>query len=295
MALTAWRTFVEVCDSGSLTAASHKLGYTQSAISRQVAALELDLGETLLDRLPRGVRPTPAGLALLPHARLVVGEADRARQAVRRARDGDPVRLTLGAVPSASVDLVPRVLRGLPSDGPRVTLRSGGSAELHERVRRGDVDLAVVTDYPPGLPTSSDVLRTRLLEDEMCVLLPAGHLRAGGRRRARLSLFADEVWAEDDQGSGRLLEQAAERGGFAPRVELVAGDLLGKVSLVAAGLAVALVPSMLVPGLPAGVVVRRLVDPPTRTVYAVSRTPHPRPGVAELTAALVETASTLAG
>ncbi len=295
MALTGWQTFVAVCDSGSLTTAARELGYSQSAVSRQVAALELELGERLLERLPRGVRPTPAGEALLPHARLVVGEAARGRDAVRRAREGDPVVLTLGAVPSASADLVPRALRALPEDGPRVTLRSGGSSELHDLVRTGDVDLAVVTDYPPGLPADRDVVRTRLVVDEMCVLVPPGHQLAGGRRRVRLTSFADDVWAEDNPGSERILVQAAGRWGFEPRIELVAGDLLGKVALVAAGLAVALVPGLLVPGLPAGVAVRRLVEAPTRTVYAVHRSTRPRAGVAQLAAALVDAAGVTPG
>lgn len=290
MALTAWRTFVEVCDSGSLTAAAQKLGYTQSAVSRQVAALEQELGETLLERLPRGVRPTPAGSALLPHARLVVGEASRGRDAARRARDGDPVVLTLGAVPSATADLVPRALRFL-SGGLTCTLRSGGSPELHELVLAGDLDVAVVTDFPPGLPHESRVVRTRLLEDEMCLLVASDHALAGGRRRVRLSALADATWAEDNPGSERMLVQAAGRSGFEPRIQLEAGDLLGKVALVAAGLAVALVPGLLVPALPAGVAVRRLVEPPTRGVYVVRRAVRPRSGVEELVAALVGAAS----
>lgn len=290
MALTAWRTFVEVCDSGSLTAAAQKLGYTQSAVSRQVAALEQELGETLLERLPRGVRPTPAGSALLPHARLVVGEASRGRDAARRARDGDPVVLTLGAVPSATADLVPRALRSL-AGGLRCTLRSGGSPELHELVLAGDLDVAVVTDFPPGLPHERRVVRTRLLEDEMCLLVASDHTLAGGRRRVRLSALADATWAEDNPASERMLVQAAGRSGFEPRIQLEAGDLLGKVALVAAGLAVALVPGLLVPALPAGVAVRRLVEPPTRGVYVVRRAVRPRSGVEELVAALVGAAS----
>lgn len=285
MALTGWRTFVAVCDEGSLTAAAEALGYTQSAVSRQVASLEQELGEVLLERLPRGVRPTSAGVALLPHARMVVGEAARGREAVRRARDGDPVVLSVGAVPSATAGLVPRALRALV-DGPRCTLRSGGSPELHDLVVTGDLDVAVVTDYPPGLPADGAVVRTRLLEDEMCLLVAADHALAGGKRRVLLASLSDEAWAEDNPGSERVLVQAAGRAGFEPRIELEAGDLLGKVALVAAGLAVALVPGLLVPALPAGVVVRRLVDPPTRGVYAVRRASRPRAGVDELVAEL---------
>lgn len=289
MALTGWQTFVAVCDTGSLTAAADALGYTQSAVSRQVAALEHELGERLLERMPRGVRPSAAGAALLPHARLVVGEAARGRDAVRRARDGDPVVLTLGAVPSATADLVPRALRAL--DGPRCTLRSGGSPELHDLVLSGDLDVAVVTDYPPGLPHDRRVVRSRLLEDEMCLVVAADHALAGGKRRVRLATLADETWAEDNPGSERVLVQAAARAGFEPRIGLEAGDLLGKVALVAAGLAVALVPGLLVPVLPAGVAARRLVDPPTRSVYAVRRTARPRTGVDTLVAALVGAAT----
>lgn len=286
MALTGWQTFVTVCDEGSLTAAAEALGYTQSAISRQVAALEQELGEALLERLPRGVRPTAAGAALLPHARLVVGEAARGRDAVRRARDGDPVVLALGAVPSATADLVPRALRSL-ADGPRCTLRSGGSGDLHDLVLAGDLDVAVVTDYPPGLPHDRRVVRTRLLQDEMCLVVAADHPLAGGKRRVRLATLADETWAEDNPGSERMLVQAAAKAGFEPRIGLEAGDLLGKVALVAAGLAVALVPGLLVPALPARVGVRRLVDPPTRGVYAVRRTTRPRSGADDVVAALV--------
>ena len=290
MAMTGWQTFVAVCDAGSLTAAAEALGYTQSAVSRQVAALEHELGERLLERMPRGVRPTAAGAALLPHARLVVGEASRGRDAVRRARDGDPVVLALGAVPSATADLVPRALRSLP-DGPRCTLRSGGSPELHELVLAGDLDVAVVTDYPPGLPHERRVVRTRLLDDEMCLLVAHDHPLAGGRRRVRLATLADATWAEDNPGSERMLVQAAGRAGFEPRIQLDAGDLLGKVALVAAGLAVALVPGLLVPALPAGVAVRRLVDPPTRGVYVVRRAVRPRSGVDDLVAALIGAAT----
>jgi DNA-binding transcriptional LysR family regulator len=291
MTLTGWRTFVAVCDAGSLTAAAEELGYTQSAVSRQVAALEQELGEQLLERLPRGVRTTAAGAALLPHARLVVGEAARGRDAVRRARDGDPVVLTLGAVPSATADLVPRALRSL-ADGPRCTLRSGGSPELHELVLAGDLDVAVVTDYPPGLPLDRRVVRTRLLEDEMCLVVAAGHPLARGRRRVRLAALAEETWVEDNPGSERILVQAASRAGFEPRIGLEAGDLIGKVALVGAGLGVALAPGLLVPALPAGVAVRRLVDPPMRGVHAVRRATRPRSGVDELVAALVGAAGT---
>jgi DNA-binding transcriptional LysR family regulator len=293
MSMTAWRTFTVVCDEGSISAAARELGYTQSAVSRQVAALEQDVGAPLLERLPRGVRPTPAGEALLPHARTVWGELGRARDSVRRAAAGTVGVLRLAAVPSAAVDLVPRALRVLREHdaSSRCLLHTGLSPALLDQVAVGDADLAVVTDFPPGIPHDPALARTHLLDDEMVVLLPLGHRLAAGRRRVSLRSLSDESWVEDNAGSERMLVRAASRAGFEPRLELVAGDLLGKVGLVSGGLGVALAPGLLTGGLPPGVAVRRLVDPPTRGVYAVRRVRRARPGVDDLERALAQAAS----
>ncbi len=116
MALTPWNAFVEVCRTGSIRAAAEATGFTQPGLSRQVAALEREVGTRLLHRGARGVTPTAAGAALLPHARLVVNEARRGREAARTATDRpahDPARR--GPVGDRG-SLVPRAigrLRGL--------------------------------------------------------------------------------------------------------------------------------------------------------------------------------------
>ena len=273
MSYAAWLSFVTVCDRGSISAAAAELGYTQSAVSRQVAALEQEMGARLLERLPRGVRPTEAGQALLRHARLVVGETLRARDAVAGALAGRGPSLAVGAVPSATVGLLPAAIRSFVRDVPshRCTLRSAVSTVLHDLVLTGDLDVAVVTDYPPGLPAARLLRRHLLLEDELCALVPDDHpaaYRVAGDR-VPLASFADEVWAEDNPGSERLLVAAAGRAGFEPRLEMEAGDLAGKLALVATGQAVALVPGLLAGIVPEGTVVRRLDDPPVRSVFAL--------------------------
>jgi DNA-binding transcriptional LysR family regulator len=269
----AWVSFVTVCDRGSISAAAGELGYTQSAVSRHVAALERDLGARLLERLPRGVRPTEAGQAMLRHARLVVGETARARDAVAATLAGRGPSLAVGAVPSATVGLLPAAIRSFVRDLPthRCTLRSAVSATLHDLVLSGDLDVAVVTDYPPGLPASRLLRRHLLLDDELCLLLSDDHPQARGSadERVPLAAFADDVWVEDNPGSERLLVAAAGRAGFEPRVEMEAGDLAGKVALVATGQAVALVPGLLTTIVPGRTVLRRLADPPVRSVFAV--------------------------
>lgn len=267
MDLTGWRTFLAVCRLGSLSAAAVELGYTQSAISRQVAALERELGVSLVERRPRGVVPTVAGEAFARHARVVVNAADRAVRAAREAATGRQ-HVAVGATPSAAAGLVPAALRGLDAAW---SLAVGLTAELEEQVATGALDLAVVTDAPPGLAADPRLERHRLGDDVMRVVVPADHpaaTRRRGRRRHRLDDFAEDTWVEDNEGSAALLRSAAAKAGFAPRIDLAAADLAGKTALVAAGHAVALVPGLLVPALRRDVAALTVADAPTRGIYA---------------------------
>src|SRR5258708_8231907 len=108
MSLTAWRTFVTVCRLGSLSAAAAELGYTQSAVSRQIAGLEREIGAPLVERHARGIRPTAAGEAFRHHAQAAVNESERALRPARDARDGSPARpLRGGATPSLAAGVGP--------------------------------------------------------------------------------------------------------------------------------------------------------------------------------------------
>ncbi|WP_327236169.1 LysR family transcriptional regulator [Streptomyces sp. NBC_01317] len=280
MDLTVWRAFVTVCRVGSLSAAAAELNHTQSAVSRQIAGLERQLGVSLVERHARGVRPTSAGEVFRRHALATLDEADRAVRAVRDLHGGVSDRpLAIGATPSLAGGIVPEAVQGLlKRDGSlRWSLRPGLSAPLHSRVIAGALDIAFVTDAPPGLPVDPRVERRFLGLDEMVVVLPAGHPRAGGGP-VRIQELADETWAEDNDGSAALLHQHAARAGVSPRIGLTAADLPGKLALVATGHAIALIPGVLTPALRADVTTVALADPPTRGIYAITprRDPHPR-------------------
>lgn len=279
MELTAWRTFVTVCRLGSLSAAAAELGYTQSAVSRQIAGLERRLGVPLVQRHVRGVRPTPAGEVFRHHALVALNEADRAIRAVRDIRDGAPSRpLVVGATPSLAAGIVPAAIRRLlETAGPlRWSLLPGLSPELHDRVIDGDLDVAVVTDAPPGLPNDPRVERRFLGMDEMVVALPVAHPLTG-RGPVRIQALADQTWAEDNDGSAALLRQHAARAGVTARIDLTAADLPGKMALVATGHAIALIPGVLTCALRTDVITVPLVDPPSRGIYTITprRDPHP--------------------
>ncbi|KAA0942220.1 LysR family transcriptional regulator [Streptomyces apricus] len=279
MELTVWRTFVTVCRLGSLSAAAAELHHTQSAVSRQIAGLERQLGVVLIRRHARGVRPTAAGEVFRHHALATLNEADRAVRAAREAHDGVLARpLAVGATPSLAAGIVPGAVRDLlERTGPRRwSLLPGLSAHLHRRVSTGGLDLAVVTDAPPGLSPDPRVERRFLGLDDMVVVLPVGHPRAG-RDPVPIQELADQTWVEDNDGSAALLEQHAARAGVDARIDLSAADLPGKLAMVATGHAVALVPGVLTGALRADVTTVPLVDPPTRGIYTITprRDTHP--------------------
>ena len=258
--------------------------HTQSAVSRQSSGLERQLGVQLVQRHPRGVRPTPAGEVFQRHALATLKEADRAVRAVRDVRDGALDRpLAVGATPSLAAGIVPEAIRGLlERAGPmRWSLLPDLSAQLHDQVIAGDLDVAVVTDAPPGLPQDPRVERRFLGMDEMVVVLPIGHPRAG-HDPVHIEALADDNWVEDNDGSGALLRQHAARAGVNARIDLTAADLHGKLALVATGHAIALVPGVLRCALRTDVTTVPLVDPPTRGIYTLTPRHNPHPFTAAL-------------
>ncbi|MFD4140988.1 LysR family transcriptional regulator [Streptomyces sp. NPDC058572] len=293
MDVTALRSFSEVCRRGSISSAAQALGYTQSALSRQIASLETYLRSSLLHRHARGVRPTPAGAALLEHATAILAQFDRAEQEVTAvARYGTAAaRIRVGAVPSASAALLPEALSAFAAERPavRVEFTEDVSPRLLPGLLDGELDVAVLTDYPPGLPAREGLHSTHLLDDELLCALPRSHRLANPDPDAGdldLAELADESWVEDYAGSASVLAAACARAGFTPRIDIQCGGWLGKQAFVAAGLGVLLAPALLLPALRPDLAVRRLREPPYRSVYAVVQERHSAPS--EASAAFVE-------
>lgn len=276
VSLTQYRAFVAACDLGSLRAAGEATGFSQPALSRQIAALERSLGVPLLHRQARGVTPTAAGVALLPHARLLIHEAARGQEAARAA-EGDRAPLLIGSVPSAAAALVPHAIAHLRrSAGLECTVVTALTPRLTGMVQARDLRAAVVTDVPTGLPDDPDLRAVHLADDEVVVVVPADHPVAG-RSTIAIESLSEELWVEDNAPSAAILRRLATRAGFEPRLQHLADDLSAKTGLVAAGLGVALVPGLLVPALRADVAVVRLTAPAARGVYLLTRRDGPDP------------------
>ncbi|MFC5924308.1 LysR family transcriptional regulator [Micromonospora vulcania] len=252
--LTALRVFREVAERGTLTAAAAALGYTQSAVSRQIASLERAAGTPLLERRHDGVRLTPAGRIVVRRAASVVDQVDAtARELAGLPDEHGTVRL--GWFASAGAALVPRALATLRRTHPAITVisREGSTPALVRALRAGTVDLAVLASAPPFRPPDTEtpalVLRT-LTERTLCVAVPTGHPLARGEFIDAADLNGQQWIA--GSGEDRVLgvwPGLDER----PQIAHTARDWLAKLQLVAAGFGLTTVPPVLTPALPPGV------------------------------------------
>ncbi|MFE1319119.1 LysR family transcriptional regulator [Kitasatospora phosalacinea] len=230
---------------GSFTAAGGQLGWTQSAISRQIAALEDELGVQLFDRLPRGVALTEHGRTLLPHAEAVLDRLDGTRRDLAALTGLAAGRLRLGAFDSANAALVPAALAAFRAAHPAVapTLTEGLSGALLDLLADGAIDLALVTAYPEHPYDTERFELHRLVDDPVLVAVPRTH-RLARRRRLRLAELAGEPWIAASRHPGATLLAACVRNGFQPRVEYEVAGWTAKLGLVAAGLGITLIPSL---------------------------------------------------
>jgi molybdate transport repressor ModE-like protein len=273
---TGLRVLREVAQTGSFSAAARSLGYTQSAVSRQVATLEAVAGRPLFERGRHGVTLTPAALRLLPRAIRVLDELDAAMREVAGTDVGvRPVRL--GAFAAAAAGLVPKALASLPRE-LKVTVREGTTPTLTRALRAGSLDLAILARTPPFRPPDAEsppLELTTLFERDLVVGVPAGHPFARARAVA-VEQLAGQVWVASRSDAGDALLGAwpglAER----PDVRYVVRDWLAKLQIVAAGLAITTLAPVMLDALPDGVKVVAVRGEPRETRRLVlARRPEP--------------------
>jgi DNA-binding transcriptional LysR family regulator len=245
---TQWlNTLREVARHGSITAAARSLGYTQSGVSRQIAALEAATGARLLDRQARGVELTEHGSRLLPHADAILDRlqaAERELQTLDRLDDG---QLRVGAFPTANAALIPRALAMFAAEHPRVSLSlvEGTTGRQLANLDLGDVDIAIISAFPDQALEPDRYELTHLLDDSLSIALPRSH-RLATRRSIRLAELAGESWIAGDAANSesRTLSPLRLQSHDMPRVDFVVGEWTAKLGLVAAGLGITLVPSL---------------------------------------------------
>lgn len=259
------RTFVTVVRLASFSAAAAELGYTQAAVSQQIAALEGDLKVTLLHRRP--VTPTEAGIRLLEHADPILLRLDAARADLTRMTQTPAATLLIGITPLAGgAARLATALTVLRRRMPRldVIVRLGSQSSVSTGVARGELDIGLIDGLAaPGdsLSPLAPLTGVGIAEADVALVLPADHPLAG-RRGVRLADLVDARWIDAPDVAPPLsdIRRVARTDGFRPAFRYEGTDTLTLIALAAAGHGLTLLPASV---LPAGEFAAiRVIEPP---------------------------------
>lgn len=266
------RVFRSVVASGSVQAAASNLGYTPSAVSQHVTALQRETGLALFERAGRGLRTTAAGLVLAAQADAILSRLGEAEAVVADLRAGRTGSLSLSYFASVGAAWLPRIVRRLGGEFPGVRLDLALREWLpDDPADRSDLQIAVERpDYTawPGFTAH------HLLDDPYVVVLPDGHPLAD-RDELELAELAGERWVDNDFARGwcrRNLVEACTAAGFLPPFHVEAHDYPTALAFVGAGIGITVLPELGTTHLPAGTRAVPVVRPvPVRSILAVVR------------------------
>jgi DNA-binding transcriptional LysR family regulator len=294
------RLLKEFAARGSIAGTAASLGYTPSAVSQQLSALEREAGAALLDRTARRAELTDAGRRLAAHAEHILAMVEEA-EADLSARAQEPSgRVVVSAFPSAAVAFAPVLARSLRAH-PDLTLllrQAAGDVGLRQ-VRSGEVDVAIVDDWSGWLTAAGDDILSfyHLVSDPLVLVVPCSHRAAGDAAPVDLRELRNEAWmaAPEGEPSRRAVDRLLAAVGGAPPVPWEFEGLGTILSLVARGIGIAIVPRLVLAAGERRVAVRELAGTdPSREVYAVARTASVRrPSVSAVLGALRTAASSL--
>jgi DNA-binding transcriptional LysR family regulator len=291
------RLLLEFAERGTITATAAALGYTPSAVSQQLAALERETGAALLDRTARTAELTEAGRRLAARGAEILALIEAAEADLAAPEPAG--RVAISAFPTAAVAFAPALTRTVRAHpGLHLLLRQTAGGEVLRLVKAGQADVAIVDDWTGRLAAGQPALTfVPLITDPLVLVVPRGHWAADERTPVSLLHLRDEPWLAPPAGeaSRRAVDQVlAAAGGVAEAPSEFEG-LATILSLVARGIGVAILPRLTLAGGEGRVAVRELPGvSPARDLYAVARPSSVRrPAVAVIIRALSTAARSL--
>lgn len=270
------RALHAVSAHGSIIAAAATLNVTTSAVSQQLAKLELETGQRLLERHGRGVRLTDAAAALVLRTHRVLSLLEEAEAELEASDTAVAGQVTIAAFATAARGLAPQALRALRRKYPQlgITFHEQEPHESIPRLVRRDVDVIIINDWenaPIALPDG--LTKAPLFDDVADIALPRGH-RLARSKTVRLSELSGEAWIAWPSGSicHDFLLHTLRKEGNEPTIAHTAAEFETQLALVAAGLGCCVLPRLGRGTVPAGVTVIPSQPALRRHVYAAWRT-----------------------
>lgn len=260
-----------VVATGSVRAAADTLGYTPSAVSQQLAALQRETGLRLFDRAGRGIEPTAAGRTLATEAEPLFEALTRLDGLVGDLRAGRVGSLSIGYFASAGAAWLPPVAAALHEEFPELRLDLRMTEVKLPDSPEPDVDIFVERpDWEP--PLGTDV---RHLVDDPFVAVVRADDPLAARGEVPLAELGARRWIDNDLNDGacrRVLLRACAEAGFSPEFAVETHDYHTAIPFVATGIGLTVVPRLGIRDLPAGVTTVRIVAPtPVRRIHVSVR------------------------
>jgi DNA-binding transcriptional LysR family regulator len=290
------RVLCEVARHGSFSAAAEALGYTQPAVSRQIATLEAEVGAVLVRRVPQGAVLTDAGRLLSERGAAVLAYLQDMEDELHALLGMEGGTLRLATFASAAGSIVPRAVACFRDRHPEVelTVEMFDPDESIPRLRAGEFDLVMSHDPredPERKGQADDLDVVPLFDDPMYVALPAGHPLCAASDLS-MSDFASEPWMLATGRTcpdARLFMRACHDAGFEPRIAFQNDDYGAILGFVAAGVGVALVPDIVTRAVRGDVVIRELDPaPPPRPISVILPAGYRSPSASAMLAILQE-------
>lgn len=265
--LSHYDIFCKVVETGSFTRTAQLLGYSQSAVSQAVKALERELGTTLVNRNKGGITPTADGESYLPYIRAISG-AERTLDRKRQEMQGlENSTVRIGTFTTVSRNLLPQLMQRFKALHPGVQfiLQQGDYTSINQWAQEGNIDFGFTNRQ-----TAADLVAQTLYQDEMVAVLPLGH-HLENCPQVTLNQLAAEPFILLDEGEDSVPLNAFSHQGLSPQIEYKVYDDYSILAMVRQGLGVSVLYRLVLTGFGEGVAVRPIREAPKRTVALVWR------------------------
>lgn len=257
MTLTQLEVFSTVAELRGFTAAAHRLGISQSAVSHSMKALEDELGVLLVLRGQNVVELTDIGGQLLGRARAMLGLAETIRQEASATRDLQQGLLRIGSFgPTSSIHMIPQIMNVFSKYHPgiEVQIDEGPDNQIVQWLQERRIDIGFVV-----LP--DDRFKTYLLEtDQMVAVIPEQH-RLASKNAIALAELCEDPFLLTEAGSTDLIQRMFAKKKLVPRIKYRCSQIMSTLDIVSRGAAVTVIAKAALPKYPRGWVSRPL-DPP---------------------------------
>ncbi|MEU1882410.1 LysR family transcriptional regulator [Streptosporangium sp. NPDC020072] len=282
-------------ERGTLAAVAAALGYSPSTVSQQLALLERETGARLLDKAGRGVRLTDAGRLLAQHARVLLSAAEAAEADLATLSGVIRGTVRAGGLQSAARRLLIPAVARMKADHPQVRVEIF-ELELEQSLpglRLGAVDLVIGDEYDSHpRPRPAGLRFTLLLEEHLKIVLPAAHRLARPGRPVALTDLRSDIWAASAEGTGHhamVVGTCRALGGYEPDIRHRSSDADVQLELVRAATAVALMPTLSLPGDDPALAIRDIAETTLRRrLVSVTRDTPPTPALTALLTAVTD-------